>query len=124
MVSGFEPQTIIKMAEKIFTRRKYTEAPLKRSKPKLPIHYYEEDLIRAVEDNDFLIVVGETGSGKTTQLPQFLHRSGFTSNGEVIGITQPRRIAAISVASRVAEEIGCTIGGDLVNCLGIDIAII
>lgn len=50
-----------------------------------------------------MIVIGETGSGKTTQLAQFLYEDGFCSNG-IIGCTQPRRVAAMSVAKRVSEE--------------------
>ena len=50
-----------------------------------------------------MVVVGETGSGKTTQLAQFLYEDGYCSNG-IIGCTQPRRVAAMSVAKRVSEE--------------------
>ena len=50
-----------------------------------------------------IVVVGETGSGKTTQLAQFLYEDGFCSYG-IIGCTQPRRVAAMSVAKRVADE--------------------
>lgn len=49
------------------------------------------------------MIVGETGSGKTTQLTQFLHEEGYSKRG-IIGCTQPRRVAAVSVANRVAEE--------------------
>lgn len=63
-----------------------------------------------VKKNDILIIVGETGSGKTTQLPQFLFNGGFCCNGKVIGITQPRRVAAVTVAKRVAEECGVELG--------------
>ena len=84
-----------------------------RKRQKLPIEDYEEDIVGAIKNNDFLVIIGETGSGKTTQLPQFLHRAGLTSNGGKIGITQPRRIAAISVATRVCEEMDCVLGGEL-----------
>ena len=57
-----------------------------------------------------LIVVAETGSGKTTQLPQYLHEAGYTANGQKVGCTQPRRVAAMSVAARVAEEMGPKVG--------------
>jgi pre-mRNA-splicing factor ATP-dependent RNA helicase DHX38/PRP16 len=57
-----------------------------------------------------VIVVGETGSGKTTQLTQFLYEDGYCANG-LVGCTQPRRVAAMSVAKRVSEEMECKLGG-------------
>jgi len=87
----------------------------KTSKFDLPIRDYKRKLVKAVNDNDFLVVVGETGSGKTTQLPQYLHQAGYTSRGQMIGVTQPRRIAAISVATRVAEEAECQLGGECLS---------
>jgi ATP-dependent RNA helicase DHX8/PRP22 len=59
-----------------------------------------------------LIVVGDTGSGKTTQMTQYLAEEGFANNGR-IGCTQPRRVAAMSVAKRVAEEVGCRVGQEV-----------
>ena len=56
--------------------------------------------------------MGETGSGKTTQLAQYLHEDGYTDFGRV-GCTQPRRVAAMSVATRVAEEFGCELGDEV-----------
>ncbi|KAJ2923133.1 hypothetical protein H1R20_g13965, partial [Candolleomyces eurysporus] len=76
----------------------------------LPIYTYKEQLIEAVKEHQVLIVVAETGSGKTTQLPQYLHEAGYTANGLKIGCTQPRRVAAMSVAARVAEEMGTKVG--------------
>ena len=59
-----------------------------------------------------LVVVGDTGSGKTTQMCQYLAEEGFADRGK-IGCTQPRRVAAVSVAKRVAEEVGCRVGQEV-----------
>lgn len=75
----------------------------------LPIFASRDEFLEAISSNQVVIVVGETGSGKTTQLPIFLYEGGF-SNGKKIGITEPRRIAAISVADFVAESIGTELG--------------
>ena len=78
----------------------------------LPIYKLKDELIRAINDNQILIVVGETGSGKTTQMTQYIAEAGFTMRGK-IGCTQPRRVAAMSVAKRVAEEFGCRLGQEV-----------
>lgn len=67
---------------------------------------------QAVTDNQILIVIGETGSGKTTQITQYLAEAGYTTTGK-IGCTQPRRVAAMSVAKRVSEEFGCRLGQEV-----------
>ena len=69
----------------------------------LPIYKLKDELVKAINDNQVLIVVGETGSGKTTQMTQYMAECGFAARGK-IGCTQPRRVAAMSVAKRVAEE--------------------
>ncbi|KAL3687732.1 hypothetical protein R1sor_014041 [Riccia sorocarpa] len=79
----------------------------------LPIASAEKKLVQEVENNDTLIVIGETGSGKTTQLPQFLHAAGYCKGGSMVGITQPRRVAAITVATRVAEEMGAQLSREV-----------
>lgn len=79
----------------------------------LPIYHFREQLIQAVHEHQVLIIEGETGSGKTTQVPQYLHEAGFTKDGKKIGCTQPRRVAAMSVAARVAEEMGVKLGGEV-----------
>ncbi|XP_023930789.1 ATP-dependent RNA helicase DHX8-like [Lingula anatina] len=68
--------------------------------------------VAAVTDNQMLIVIGETGSGKTTQITQYLAEAGYTTMGK-IGCTQPRRVAAMSVAKRVSEEFGCRLGQEV-----------
>ncbi|KAJ1302636.1 hypothetical protein OPQ81_002953 [Rhizoctonia solani] len=71
-----------------------------------------DKLVQAVRDHQILIVVGDTGSGKTTQMTQYLAEEGFAEHGK-IGCTQPRRVAAMSVAKRVAEEVGCRLGQEV-----------
>ncbi|XP_063055878.1 pre-mRNA-splicing factor ATP-dependent RNA helicase DHX16 [Engraulis encrasicolus] len=79
----------------------------------LPVFPYREDLLSAIEQHQVLIIEGETGSGKTTQIPQYLMEEGYTSGGLKIGCTQPRRVAAMSVASRVAQEVGVKLGNEV-----------
>lgn len=78
----------------------------------LPIYKLKKELIQAVDENQILVVIGETGSGKTTQVTQYLAEAGYTTKGK-IGCTQPRRVAAMSVAKRVAEEFGCRLGEEV-----------
>jgi ATP-dependent RNA helicase DHX8/PRP22 len=78
----------------------------------LPIYALKNELVNAVTENQVLVVIGETGSGKTTQMTQYMAEAGFTSRG-IIGCTQPRRVAAMSVAKRVAEEFGCRLGQEV-----------
>ncbi|KAK4631557.1 Putative ATP-dependent RNA helicase [Fulvia fulva] len=75
----------------------------------LPVVQEEQKIIEAVHNNPVTVVCGATGSGKTTQLPQMLVENGYTSKG-MIGVTQPRRVAAQSVARRVAHEFGPDFG--------------
>ncbi|KAI5896703.1 pre-mRNA splicing factor [Schizophyllum commune H4-8] len=83
---------------------------IEETRKSLPIYQYREQLIEAIQEHQVLIVVAETGSGKTTQLPQYLHEAGYTANGQKVGCTQPRRVAAMSVAARVADEMGTKVG--------------
>ncbi|KAF2134510.1 P-loop containing nucleoside triphosphate hydrolase protein [Dothidotthia symphoricarpi CBS 119687] len=78
----------------------------------LPVYKYREELLEALSNHQVLVVVGETGSGKSTQIPQFVAAAGYTEKG-AIAITQPRRVAAMSVSQRVAEEYGCKLGGEV-----------
>ncbi len=85
---------------------------IKEQRETLPIFTLRDALLSAVHDNQVLVVIGETGSGKTTQMTQYLAEAGYTSRGR-IGCTQPRRVAAMSVAKRVAEEVGCRLGEEV-----------
>ncbi|KAG0235902.1 hypothetical protein BGW42_004548 [Actinomortierella wolfii] len=86
------------------------EMTIKQVRESLPMYQYRDTLLKAVDEYQVLIIVGETGSGKTTQVPQYLYEAGYTKGGMKIGCTQPRRVAAMSVAARVAEEMGVKLG--------------
>lgn len=83
---------------------------LREQREYLPAFAVREELLRVIRDNQVVIVVGQTGSGKTTQLTQFLYEDGYAKQG-LIGCTQPRRVAAMSVAKRVSEEMDVKLGG-------------
>ena len=74
----------------------------------LPAFSVRESLLHTIRENNIVIVVGETGSGKTTQLTQYLAEEGYTEYG-IVGCTQPRRVAAMSVAKRVSEEVAAMV---------------
>ncbi|XP_015985342.2 probable ATP-dependent RNA helicase DHX37 isoform X2 [Rousettus aegyptiacus] len=71
---------------------------------KLPILSEEQVIMEAVAEHPVVIVCGETGSGKTTQVPQFLYEAGYSSDDSIIGVTEPRRVAAVAMSQRVAKE--------------------
>nr|PVC52778.1 DEAD-box family helicase [Theileria orientalis] len=79
----------------------------------LPVYQHKHEIVSLIQQFQVIILVGETGSGKTTQLPQYLYESGYGEKG-LIGCTQPRRVAAVSVSQRVASEVGSRLG-DLVG---------
>ncbi|MCG8603332.1 MAG: ATP-dependent RNA helicase HrpA, partial [Verrucomicrobiales bacterium] len=79
----------------------------------LPVSKRREDIGRALMDHPVVIVCGDTGSGKTTQLPKIALQAGRGMKGKRIGCTQPRRIAATSVAGRVADELGVALGAEV-----------
>ncbi|CAM0872926.1 unnamed protein product [Alopecurus aequalis] len=79
----------------------------------LPVWQQKDEFLRVLRDNQTLILVGETGSGKTTQIPQFVLEAEGLSNRSMVACTQPRRVAAMSVSRRVAEEMDVTIGEEV-----------
>jgi ATP-dependent RNA helicase DHX8/PRP22 len=105
-----EWKKVVQSKDQSFGKR--TDMTIKQQRESLPVFQFRSQLIQAVREEQILIVVGETGSGKTTQLTQYLAEAGFTNNG-IIGCTQPRRVAAMSVAKRVAEEVGCQLGQEV-----------
>lgn len=89
-----------------------TDRTIKEQRESLPIYLFRDAFLKSMQEHQILIVIGETGSGKTTQMPQYLAEAGYTAKGR-IGVTQPRRVAAMSVAKRVAEEFGCRLGQEV-----------
>ncbi|KAJ1967829.1 putative ATP-dependent RNA helicase DHR1 [Dispira parvispora] len=85
---------------------------IQEARMQLPICGEEQEIMETIQENLVTVLCGETGSGKTTQVPQFLYEAGFghsdSENPGMIGITQPRRVAAVSMAKRVAEELNIT----------------
>lgn len=96
------------VAQSDFARTK----TIKEQREYLPVYTCRSRLLDVVRENQVTVIVGETGSGKTTQLTQYMHEEGYTDFG-MVGCTQPRRVAAMSVAKRVAEEIGCELGEEV-----------
>uniref|UniRef100_A0ACD5VVY4 Uncharacterized protein n=1 Tax=Avena sativa TaxID=4498 RepID=A0ACD5VVY4_AVESA len=88
-------------------------ASLERLRQRLPVYKYRKAILYLVERHATTIIVGETGSGKSTQIPQYLKEAGWAEGGRLIGCTQPRRLAVQTVASRVAEEIGVKLGEEV-----------
>ncbi|XP_040370176.1 pre-mRNA-splicing factor ATP-dependent RNA helicase DEAH1 isoform X1 [Rosa chinensis] len=97
---------------KLLESREKTLKMFQGERKTLPIFSFHDELLQAVKDHQVLVIVGETGSGKTTQIPQYLHEAGYTKHGK-IGCTQPRRVAAMSVAARVSQEMGVKLGHEI-----------
>jgi pre-mRNA-splicing factor ATP-dependent RNA helicase DHX16 len=106
-------ELIKKESEPQISEREKKQISIAEIRKSLPIFQYRDELLDAIEQFQTLIIVGETGSGKTTQIPQYLVEAGYTKDGKKVGCTQPRRVAAMSVAARVAEEMGTTLGRDV-----------
>ncbi|XP_011057226.1 PREDICTED: probable ATP-dependent RNA helicase kurz [Acromyrmex echinatior] len=80
------------------------KSEIQAARLKLPVVAEEQVIVETINENPIVIITGETGSGKTTQVPQFLYEAGYAQN-KLIGITEPRRVAAMSMSKRVAEEL-------------------
>lgn len=89
-----------------------SKSSIQEQRESLPIYQSRKLLLDQIRQNDFIVIVGETGSGKSTQITQYLAEDGYIRDG-IIACTQPRRVAAISVAKRVSEEVGCKLGNEV-----------
>lgn len=101
-------EAVTRSIEKVAIRKQ--NRPSSNFNPELPFINHQQELAEAISKHQVVIVCGETGSGKTTQLPQLCLDMGLADRG-LIGHTQPRRIAAQSVSSRIAEELKSEVGG-------------
>jgi ATP-dependent helicase HrpA len=108
-------EKLIQQFQKRYERSQQTVEQRAQRVPKvdfpkqLPITERCDDIAKALQNNQVIVIAGETGSGKTTQLPKICLSAGFGRRG-LIGHTQPRRVAATSVAARIAEEMNCKLG--------------
>ncbi|CAL5412317.1 unnamed protein product [Camellia sinensis] len=92
----------------------YNHVSIEKQRQRLPVFRHRTSILYLVETHATTIIVGETGSGKTTQIPQYLKEAGWADGGRVIACTQPRRLAVQkAVASRVAEEMGVKLGEEV-----------
>ncbi|KAK3922630.1 Pre-mRNA-splicing factor ATP-dependent RNA helicase DHX16 [Frankliniella fusca] len=108
-----DKEMTMKEKERSVSEAQKKKMDIEETRRSLPIYHYKESLVDAVQNHQVLIIEGETGSGKTTQIPQYLHEAGFTKDGKKIGCTQPRRVAAMSVSARVAVEMGVKLGNEV-----------
>ncbi|OCB91383.1 P-loop containing nucleoside triphosphate hydrolase protein [Sanghuangporus baumii] len=86
---------------------------IQAARERLPIFKHRNEILYCVETYGVVIVHAQTGAGKTTQIPQYLYEAGWTARSSVIACTQPRRVAATSVAQRVATEMGSLLGDEV-----------
>ncbi|KAG2627828.1 pre-mRNA-splicing factor ATP-dependent RNA helicase DEAH1-like [Panicum virgatum] len=112
-MSGTEPEDEEDELGDEIDAKAMLQRELQDQRKTLPVYKFRDELLKAIAEHQIIIVVGETGSGKTTQIPQYLHEAGYTANGRRIACTQPRRVAAMSVAARVAQEMGVKLGHEV-----------
>jgi ATP-dependent RNA helicase DHX37/DHR1 len=121
-IAGFQPrapeqdplplelQTTTNVTRKAYSIAVTRPPDIQAARLKLPVVAEEQKIMEAIHNNNLVVVCGATGSGKTTQVPQFLYEAGYSSPDSpapgMIGVTQPRRVAAVSMAKRVGDELG------------------
>jgi ATP-dependent RNA helicase DHX37/DHR1 len=105
-----ELQPTVNITRKAYAVGVTRDPEIQEARYQLPVVAEEQKIMEAIHNNDVVVICGATGSGKTTQVPQFLYEAGYGSpNGPtpgMIGVTQPRRVAAVSMSKRVAQELG------------------
>jgi ATP-dependent RNA helicase DHX37/DHR1 len=110
-----DPLPLELQLSKNITRKAFSVSVERRSeiqavRLQLPVVAEEQKIMEAIHNHPVVVIHGATGSGKTTQVPQFLYEAGYGSSDSstpgIIGVTQPRRVAAVSMAKRVADELG------------------
>ncbi|OHE96772.1 helicase associated domain-containing protein [Colletotrichum orchidophilum] len=105
-----ELQPTTNLARKAYSVAVTRTPEIQEVRMKLPVVAEEQKIMEMIHNNDIVVVCGSTGSGKTTQVPQFLYEAGYGSPGSatpgMIGVTQPRRVAAVSMSKRVGQELG------------------
>ncbi|TKR77725.1 hypothetical protein L596_018643 [Steinernema carpocapsae] len=98
----------------------YASLSIQQQRGRLPIFKNRNHILYLLEKFQILVLIGETGCGKSTQVPQYLMEAGWASDGRLIGITQPRRVAVVTLANRVAEEKMCLLGAEVGYCVRFD----
>lgn len=112
MTEQKKDQAVTTRVVKRVRERKLSREEILAQRQSLPAFAVRDKILNTIRENQVVIVIGETGSGKTTQLTQFLAADGYAQHG-VIACTQPRRVAAMSVAERVSVEMGVKLGEEV-----------
>lgn len=99
--------------DRIPIANRHKHLPLTQQRQLLTVFRYRKQILYALEKFSTLVLISETGAGKSTQIPQYLHEAGWTADGRCVVCTQPRRIAALTIATRVAEEMNCSLGDEV-----------
>ncbi|ORY76229.1 P-loop containing nucleoside triphosphate hydrolase protein [Leucosporidium creatinivorum] len=111
VVKGANGKVTGKVTPAVKLARKQEAERLLEGRKRLPVYEVRDEITKMVADNDTVIIIADTGSGKTTQIPNALMRSSTPCEAPRVVVTQPRRVAALSLAARVAAEVGCGVGG-------------
>eukprot|EP00245_Coleochaete_scutata_P012959 TRINITY_DN5135_c0_g1_i2.p1 TRINITY_DN5135_c0_g1~~TRINITY_DN5135_c0_g1_i2.p1 ORF type:complete len:714 (-),score=149.27 TRINITY_DN5135_c0_g1_i2:252-2393(-) len=113
----FEPKAKVNGSPQInsYTGRPFSQKyyDILEKRRNLPVWQQKQEFLDMLAQHQVVVLIGETGSGKTTQIPNFVVEAGYTSNRKQVACTQPRRVAAMSVSRRVADEMDVTLGDEV-----------